>query len=92
MENAMSRRKRILLTGNCEYELLGLSHLLAGMGYAVVRPEMSPPGAYDLALVALSAEPLAGWGGICRTSECCTRPVRFPWLFWYLRGCRKCGS
>lgn len=58
----MSRRKRILLTGNCEYELLGLSHLLAGMGYAVVRPEMSPPGAYDLALVALSAEPLAGWG------------------------------
>lgn len=56
----MSRRKRILLTGNCEYELLGLSHLLAGMGYAVVRPEMSPPGAYDLALVALSAEPLAG--------------------------------
>ncbi|ECG4880235.1 hypothetical protein E0V57_16990, partial [Salmonella enterica subsp. enterica serovar Schwarzengrund] len=62
MENAMSRRKRILLTGNCEYELLGLSHLLAGMGYAVVRPEMSPPGAYDLALVALSAEPLAGWG------------------------------
>ncbi|EAP9184582.1 hypothetical protein G3C57_004326 [Salmonella enterica] len=62
MENAMSRRKRILLTGNCEYELLGLSHLLAGMGYAVVRPEMSPPGAYDLALVALSAEPLVGWG------------------------------
>ncbi len=58
----MSRRKRILLTGNCEYELLGLSHLLAGMGYAVVRPEMSPSGAYDLALVALSAEPLAGWG------------------------------
>ncbi|EGB1029837.1 hypothetical protein H6Y77_003402 [Salmonella enterica subsp. enterica serovar Reading] len=33
-----------------------------GMGYAVVRPEMSPPGAYDLALVALSAEPLTGWG------------------------------
>ncbi|EGJ8528058.1 hypothetical protein IOA05_004374, partial [Salmonella enterica] len=54
----MSRRKRVLLTGNCEYELLGLSHLLAGMGYAVMRPEMSPPGAYDLALVALSAEPL----------------------------------
>lgn len=26
----MSRRKRILLTGNCEYELLGLSYLLAG--------------------------------------------------------------
>lgn len=36
MENAMSRRKRILLTGNCEYELLGLSHLLAGMGYGDV--------------------------------------------------------
>ncbi|WP_339022089.1 hypothetical protein WI408_23580 (plasmid) [Salmonella enterica subsp. enterica serovar Typhimurium] len=48
MENTMSRRKRILLTGNCEYELLGLSYLLAGMGYAVMRPEMSPPGAYDL--------------------------------------------
>ncbi|EEL2206057.1 hypothetical protein G9J39_002859 [Salmonella enterica] len=39
MENAMSRRKRILLTGNCEYELLGLSHLLAGMGY-VKRGEL----------------------------------------------------
>lgn len=50
------------MTGNCEYELLGLSYLLAGMGYAVMRPEMSPPGAYDLVLVALSAEPLAGWG------------------------------
>ncbi|EHD9149688.1 hypothetical protein JOV02_004276 [Salmonella enterica] len=62
MENDMSRRKRILLIGNCEYELLGLSHLLAGMGYAVMRPEMSLPGVYDLALVALSAEPLAGWG------------------------------
>ncbi|MGS9174386.1 hypothetical protein ACQWFR_24380, partial [Salmonella enterica subsp. enterica serovar Infantis] len=51
-----------MLTGNCDYELLGLSYLLAGLGYAVMRPEMSPPGADDLVLVALRAEPRAGWG------------------------------
>ncbi|EBL8264643.1 hypothetical protein DLA27_25190 [Salmonella enterica] len=59
----MHRRKRILLIGNCEYELLGLSHLLVCMGYAVVRPAVSSGRKeYDLVLVALSAEPLAGWG------------------------------
>ncbi|EBU7005293.1 TPA: hypothetical protein NPB33_004212 [Salmonella enterica subsp. enterica serovar Kintambo] len=62
MGNTRNGRKRILLTGSCEYELLGLSYLLDGMGYAVVRPEASPPGTYDFILVALSAEPLAGWG------------------------------
>ncbi|EAS0727014.1 hypothetical protein H5Y57_004609 [Salmonella enterica] len=62
MENAMSRRKRILLTGSCEYELQGLSLLLAGMGYEAVREEASPPGSCDFTLVALSAEPLTGWG------------------------------
>ncbi|ECG8516336.1 hypothetical protein DLR11_21150 [Salmonella enterica subsp. salamae] len=55
-------RKRILLIGNCEYELLGLSCLLASMGYAVARPDMLPYRGHDFVLVALSAEPLAGWG------------------------------
>ncbi|STE53107.1 Uncharacterised protein [Edwardsiella tarda] len=60
----MHRRKRILLIGNCEYELLGLSHLLVCMGYAVVRRPNVSLGrkGYDLTLVALSAELLAGWG------------------------------
>ncbi len=62
MGNTGHRRKRILLTGSCEYELQGLSLLLAGMGYEAVREEASPPGACDFILVALSAEPLAGWG------------------------------
>lgn len=60
--NTRNGQKRILLTGSCEYELLGLSYLLDGMGYAVVRPETSLPGTYDFILVALSAEPLTGWG------------------------------
>ncbi|EDZ5417303.1 TPA: hypothetical protein ACJGVM_004581 [Salmonella enterica subsp. enterica serovar Welikade] len=62
MGDAMYRPKRILVTGSCEYELLGLSRLLAGMGYEAVTAEMSPSGEYEGVLVALSAEPLAGWG------------------------------
>ncbi|EDM9065134.1 hypothetical protein AHU16_22510 [Salmonella enterica subsp. enterica serovar Give] len=59
----MHYRKRILLIGNCEYELLGLSRLLVSMGYAVTRSDVtSGRREYDLVLVALSAEPLAGWG------------------------------
>lgn len=62
----VSARKRVLLTGNCEYELLGLLHLLSDMGCEVLRPEMSYGGTYNLIVVALSAGPLVGWGRYLR--------------------------
>ncbi|EAB4961047.1 hypothetical protein HQS73_003649 [Salmonella enterica] len=62
MNSVIYNRKRVLLTGNCEYELLGLTSLLTSMDYEVQRPKMPDAGTYDLVLVALSAELLAGWG------------------------------
>lgn len=59
------RGKKILLTGTCWYELTGLWHLLSAQGYSVYRV---PPGyscvrhGWDLIIVALSAESVAGWG------------------------------
>ncbi|WP_174498312.1 hypothetical protein [Escherichia coli] len=61
----VSVRQKILLTGTCWYELTGLWHLLSAQGYNVYRV---PPGypcvreGWDLIIVALSAEPVAGWG------------------------------
>lgn len=62
----VSARKRVLLTGNCEYELLGLLHLLSDLDCEVLRAEMSYGGTYDLIVVALSAGPLVGWGRYLR--------------------------
>lgn len=58
-------RKKILLTGTCWYELSGLYHLLSAQEFDVYHAE---PGESDvrrepdLIIVALSAEPVAGWG------------------------------
>ncbi len=58
------QRKRLLLTGTCWYELTGLQVLLTRMGYDVF---CAPVGyfydreGWDLAVVALSAEPLIAW-------------------------------
>ncbi len=55
----------MLLTGTCWYELTGLWHLLSTQGHNVYRV---PPGypcarhGWDLIIVALSAEPVTGWG------------------------------
>lgn len=60
------RRKRLLLTGTCWYELVGLQWLLTRLGYDVF---CAPVGyfyersGWDLVVVALSAEPQAAWGG-----------------------------
>lgn len=62
MKKDIPGRKRVLLTGQCEYELTGLHHLLTGMGCEVRRPAMQTAGPYDLVVVALSSVPLAGWG------------------------------
>ena len=65
MENVKDARRKILLTGTCWYELTGLWHLLSAYGYNVFR---KLPGDFchvdnpDLTIVALSAEPVAGWG------------------------------
>ncbi|HAX5087863.1 TPA: hypothetical protein JZG72_004684 [Escherichia coli] len=61
----VSMRQKILLTGTCWYELTGLWHLLSAQGHNVYRV---PPGypcarhGWDLIIVALSAEPVTGWG------------------------------
>ncbi|MEB7078088.1 hypothetical protein [Escherichia coli] len=61
----VSVRQKILLTGTCWYELTGLWHLLSAQGHNVYRV---PPGypcarhGWDLIIVALSAEPVTGWG------------------------------
>lgn len=63
--NVVSVRQKILLTGTCWYELTGLWYLLSAQGYDVYR---APSGyicaqdGWDLIIVALSAEPVAGWG------------------------------
>ncbi|EPV1155047.1 hypothetical protein [Escherichia coli] len=61
----VSERQKILLTGTCWYELTGLWHLLSAQGYDVYRVPLGYSCArdgWDLIIVALSAEPVAGWG------------------------------
>ncbi|EFI6793461.1 TPA: hypothetical protein J1W43_004399 [Escherichia coli] len=62
---AVNVRQKILLTGTCWYELTGLWHLLSAQGHNVYRVPLGYPCAregWDLIIVALSAEPVAGWG------------------------------
>lgn len=65
----MGRKNRgkikILLTGTCWYELTGLWHLLSAQGYSVYRAPLGYSCVrdnWDLIIVALSAEPVTGWG------------------------------
>ncbi|ELD0539745.1 hypothetical protein QUR00_004339 [Escherichia coli] len=63
--NLVSVRQKILLTGTCWYELTGLWHLLSAQGYNVYRVPLGYSCVredQDLVIVALSAEPVAGWG------------------------------
>ncbi|HFW6978505.1 hypothetical protein [Escherichia coli] len=63
--NVISVRQKILLTGTCWYELKGLWYLLSAQGYDVYRVPLGYSCArdgWDLVIVALSAEPVAGWG------------------------------
>ncbi|EAT6028178.1 hypothetical protein A3U77_20180 [Salmonella enterica subsp. enterica serovar Urbana] len=63
--NVVSVRQKILLTGTCWYELTGLWHLLSAQGYNVYRVPLGYSCVredWDLIIVALSAEPVAGWG------------------------------
>ncbi|HFR2176803.1 TPA: hypothetical protein ACHUVK_002718 [Shigella sonnei] len=57
--------RKVLLTGTCWYELTGLWFLLSAQGYDVYRVPLGYPCAsdcWDLVIVALSSEPVAGWG------------------------------
>lgn len=61
----VSVRQKILLTGTCWYELTGLWHLLSAQGYNVYCVPLGYScvrEGWDLVIVALSAEPVAGWG------------------------------
>ncbi|EAS0547740.1 hypothetical protein EX404_23605 [Salmonella enterica] len=63
--NVKKVRSKILLTGTCWYELTGLWHLLSALGYDVYCELPGDPNQVDnpdLIIVALSAEPVAGWG------------------------------
>lgn len=56
---------KVLLTGTCWYELTGLWSLLSDCEYDVYRVPLGYTCSreiWDLIIVALSAEPLAGWG------------------------------
>lgn len=58
-------RRKIILTGTCRYELTGLWHLLSAQGddvYCMSLEELNAPDGWGLVIVALSAEPVAGWG------------------------------
>lgn len=72
MNSMLHNRKRVLLTGNCKYELTGLHHLLTDIGCEVMYQGIPGSGQYDLIVIALSAEPLAG-ENIFRISENCTQ-------------------
>lgn len=62
--NKSNYRKRLLLTGNCWYELTGLWYLLSDENHDIYR---APAGyfcsstAFELTVVALSAEPIITW-------------------------------
>lgn len=59
------RQQKILLTGTCWYELTGLWHLLSAQGYNIYRIPLGYScvrKCWDLVIVVLSAEPVAGWG------------------------------
>ncbi|MBB8865648.1 hypothetical protein HEK78_021305 [Escherichia coli] len=63
--NVVRVKQKILLTGTCWYELTGLWHLLSTQGYNVYRVPLGDScarEAWDLVIVALSAESVAGWG------------------------------
>lgn len=56
---------KVLLTGTCWYELTGLLTLLSVQEYDVYRVPLGYSCSqkdWDLIIVALSAEPVAGWG------------------------------
>ncbi|EEW8309543.1 hypothetical protein KF981_004703 [Escherichia coli] len=56
---------KILLIGTCWYELTGLLNLLLVQGHDVYRVPLGYScvrEGWDLIIVALSAEPVAGWG------------------------------
>lgn len=56
---------KVLLTGTCWYELTGLWSLLSDCEYDVYRVPLGytcSSECWDLIIVALSAEPIAGWG------------------------------
>ncbi|HFW4810565.1 TPA: hypothetical protein ACIAFB_005658, partial [Escherichia coli] len=65
----------ILLFGMCEYELIGLYHVLKAGGYNVVNATIDnyQEDVYDLLIVALSSVPVIGWGkyfGLLHTFSC----------------------
>lgn len=65
MVNVVSAGKKILLTGTCWYELTGLWNMLSAQGYdvyCVSLEDICDQDGQDLIIVALSAEPVAGWG------------------------------
>ncbi|HBH4362216.1 hypothetical protein JNP96_29785 (plasmid) [Escherichia coli] len=67
--------KNILLFGMCEYELIGLYHVLKAGGYNVVNATIDnyQEDVYDLLIVALSSVPVIGWGkyfGLLHTFSC----------------------
>lgn len=55
-------KRRIVMTGSCEYEMRGLELMLAGEGFRTARLQNEEPGERDLLVLALSAEPLLHWG------------------------------
>lgn len=62
--NKLNYRKRLLLTGNCWYELTGLWYLLSDENHDVYRAPAGyfcSPTAFELTVVALSAEPIITW-------------------------------
>lgn len=65
MKISMKYSVNILLTGTCWYELTGLCFLLLAQGYSVSRVPLGyscTSDKWDLVIVALSAEPITGWG------------------------------
>ena len=65
VENIENVGRKILLTGTCWYELAGLWHQLSAQGYDVYWVPLGDyciQDCWDLIIVALSAEPVAGWG------------------------------
>lgn len=54
--------RNIVVTGTCDAEVQGILSLLDGEGISAVRAGASPLSPDDLLIVAMSAEPLLGWG------------------------------
>ncbi|PNC07592.1 hypothetical protein CK477_22235 [Enterobacter cloacae] len=66
MGNVQKKEKRVYLLGDCQYEMIGVSHILRGLKFTpiLLTTEVKGEDIMDAGLIilSLSSAPLLGWG------------------------------